>query len=394
MVNVPTTRANRRRAVTSALVAISLVTLLGMASLTVDLGMAYRARNEAQSSADAAAMAAAWRMMDQNRLRGGSYVDSVNSAARQQAVTLAQDNQIINKSPTLDTNGGNGSTGDIVLGRLVDPNNGNEAMAYANAAQFNAVHVFLHRDATRNGPISLYFAGIFGKHSADISASATAAFYDGVIGWHVTQTTGNAGILPFALRKSVWDQLMAGTFTTGDHYSYDENTKKVVSGGPDGINELNLYPGAGAGQLPPGNFGTVDIGAPGNSTSDIVRQITEGVNASDLAYFGGTLQLGADGTLMLNGDTGLSGGISSALESIIGLPRALPIFSEVSGPGNNSIFTIVGFVGVRILDVKLTGSMNSKKVIIQPAYVMDDSVVVSKNSGQSSFVYKPVQLVK
>ena len=58
------------------------------------------------------------------------------------------------------------------------------------------------------------------------------------------------------------------------------------------------------------------------------------------------------------------------------------------------MFTIVGFAGIRILDVKLTGSMSSKKVIIQPAFVVDDAAITGPGSGSSPFVYVPVHLVR
>ncbi len=383
---------HKRRGVSFAMVVVSLVMMLGMASMTVDIGMMYRARNEAQSSADAAAMAAAWRLMDQNRLRGSSYVTTVTNAARQAAVDYAARNPIINESPSLDSNTGNSSSGDVVMGRLDDPGDANESLDFGNPSRFNAVHVFLHRDDVRNGPIDLFFASVFGHQTADVSASATAAFYDGVVGWKVNATTGNAGLLPIALHVNAWNNLLAGTQTTGDSFSYDPTTGAVTSGN-DGILELNLYPGAGTGQLPPGNFGTVDIGSPNNSTADLTRQIRYGVSESDLAYFGGSLELGDDGIIMLNGDTGLSAAIKDDLTSIIGKPRAIPIFDNVSGNGNNAMYRVVGFVGIRILDVKLTGAMNGKKVIIQPAYLLDDAVVVGENTGQSAFVFKPVQLV-
>ena len=89
-----------------------------------------------------------------------------------------------------------------------------------------------------------------------------------------------------------------GTQTTGDSYSYNATTG-VVADGTDGILELNLYPGGGAGQLPPGNFGTVDIGSPNNSTADLTRQILYGISEDDLAYFGGTFELGVDGTIQI-----------------------------------------------------------------------------------------------
>jgi len=213
-----------------------------------------------------------------------------------------------------------------------------------------------------------------------------------VKGFRVTGSSGNAGILPFALQVDVWHGLLAGSNSTGDHYAYDPDTGSVSSGS-DNVPELNLYPGAGTGQLPPGNFGTVDIGSSNNSTADIARQILDGITEEDLSYLGGSLELGDDGTLPLNGDTGLSAGVKDELESIKGQPRTLPLFSVVNGPGNNAEFTIVGFAGVRIVNVKLTGSMNSKQVIIQPAMSVDRTAIAG-DGGTSWYVYQTPQLVR
>ena len=102
----------------------------------------------------------------------------------------------------------------------------------------------------------------------------------------------------------------------------------------------------------------------------------------------------ADGPVWLNGDTGISAGVKDELAAIIGLPRSIPIFDQVYGPGNNAMFRIVRFVGIRILDVKLTGSMSSKRVIIQPALVVDDAGVLGDAASASEFVYRPVRLVR
>ena len=75
--------------------------------------------------------------------------------------------------------------------------------------------------------------------------------------------------------------------------------------------------------MPPGNFGTVDIGNPNNNTADISRQIREGVNASDLAYHGGRLELGDAGTLELNGETGFNSAIKDDLATVIAKPNAI-----------------------------------------------------------------------
>ena len=190
----------------------------------------------------------------------------------------------------------------------------------------------------------------------------------------------NLQMLPYAMDKPTWDVAnptdengnpLPGTGT--DQWTWDEDDEvNPVKPGPDGIIEVNLFPqGTGA----PGNRGTVDIGNNNNSTCDIARQIVNGISPADLAYFdGGELKLDANGELPLNGDTGISAGVKDELASLIGWgsngkeqTRIIPIFSQVAGPGNNAVYTIVGFECVRIMDVKLTGNMSSKRVIIQKA---------------------------
>ena len=140
-----------------------------------------------------------------------------------------------------------------------------------------------------------------------------------------------------------------------------------VSNSDDGVPEVNIYPDANS-AMPSGNRGTVDIGSPNNSTADLKRQIQNGINASDLDWFpNGELRFNDNGILFLNGDTGISAGIETALKSIIGHVRAIPIFIEVSGPGNNAQFTITRFVGVRIMAVKLTGGPSQRYLRVQPA---------------------------
>ncbi|MCA9239483.1 MAG: hypothetical protein KDA37_04760, partial [Planctomycetales bacterium] len=172
---------------------------------------------------------------------------------------------------------------------------------------------------------------------------------------------------------------------------YWHEESKSVCPGSDGILEINLYPqGTGS----PGNRGTVDIGSSNNSTNDITRQILCGVNAEDLAHHGGSLQFNSCGKLYLNGDTGISAGVKDELAAIKGQLRIIPIFSSVNGPGNNAVYTIVKWYGIRIMDVKLTGPMNQKHVTIQAAPVMTPGVIPSTTSGTSGYVYSPVFLLQ
>ena len=81
------------------------------------------------------------------------------------------------------------------------------------------------------------------------------------------------------------------------------------------------------------------------------QQILNGVNKADLDYHGGELSLQPNGRLPLGGDTGISASIKDELSAIRGRPRIIPVYREVAGNGNNAIYTVVKFVGVRIVNV-------------------------------------------
>jgi Flp pilus assembly protein TadG len=386
---------HKRRGAVAVYVAASGVVLLGFAALAVDAGRLYLGKTELQVAADAAALAGANELLNEMRIYGAAEMPAIFQAARQQAGAVAGSNPVLGIGPLIDYNAANATGGDLVIGHLPHLYNTGESMSFVDPAEFNAVKVRVRRDESYNGSVALMFARVLGLQTADLVAEATAAFQYGIVGFRVTPDTGNASLMPLALRETVWEDLM-GTLA-GENSIYEDNwaydpVAEHVTPGQDGLPELNLYPGSGDGQLPPGNFGTVDIGGANNSAADIVRQLLEGVSAEDLSYHGGELSL-ANGPITLTGDTGLSAGIEDALEAAVGQARTIPLFSEVSGVGDNSIFTIVRFVGVRIMYVKLTGPMNRKCVMLQPALTVDDSGIPG-GGDTSTNVYHPVVLVR
>jgi uncharacterized membrane protein len=72
---------SKERGVTIALVAISMVVIIGMAALSIDVGTLYQAKSEAQRSADAAALTAA-RVISISGITG----DPSNSSGQWQAI--------------------------------------------------------------------------------------------------------------------------------------------------------------------------------------------------------------------------------------------------------------------------------------------------------------------
>ena len=295
------------------------------------------------------------------------------------------------KSPNVDQNTGNSPDGDLVFGHL-DVSQPSQPIDLVSLGRSNAVQVRVRRTADMNGEVPFFFARALGFHSVPNRAQATAVVASSFGGFRTPADGGNLPILPFELDVNTWNDLLDGGGNDQWQREWNDATKEwEVSKGGDGVNEVNLFPqGTGS----PGNRGTVDIGSSNNSTKDIGRQITDGVSADDLAHHGGKLEFDANGQLPLNGDTGISAGVKDELGSIIGQPRMIPIFESVSGPGNNATYTIVKFVGVTVLEVKLTGNMQSKRVTIQPAYVVTGGGMPSPGGSTSQFLYSRPFLVR
>jgi hypothetical protein len=296
---------------------------------------------------------------------------------------------VCSSGPNVDLNYANSETGDVLVGYIADPLDPSCQMTYNDMNNANAVRVKVRKASTQNGEVPYFFARVLGLTSASTEANATAALIKNIKGFKAPSSGDNLAILPFALDVETWNDMLAGNGS--DNWRWDPDTEQISSGS-DGIREINLYPqGTGS----PGNRGTIDIGGSNNSTADIARQITEGVNATDMSNFpDGEMKFDANGELLLNGDTGISAGVQDELGSVIGDPRIIPLFSNVAEPGNNAQYTIVQWVGVRVLDIKLTGSMSSKRVIIQPCRVFTRGGIPNPDEPTSQFVYSPVWLVR
>jgi hypothetical protein len=357
--------------------------LFSFMAFSIDVGYLSQARAEIRRTADAAAMAGCWELYEQ--MQAGNNSENAYPLVRATSATVAALNPVCRQSPDLDSSA---TTQDISIGYL-DSVRGS-SISDDPTKPFYAVRVNISKSSARNGEVPYFFGRIFGDTGVDMQSDATAVLARQISGFSIPPSgSGYLDILPFALDVDTWNDLLAEN--ANDNYSYDAATGEV-SAGADNILEVNLYPqGTGS----PGNRGTVDIGGANNSTNDIARQIVHGISAQDLIDLGKPLMLDADGSMTLNGDTGISAGVKDELASIIGQKRIIPIFSSVTGNGNNAMYTIVKWAGVRIMDVKLTGKMSGKKLIVQPApAIAPYGVIATSGSSWSDFVLSSVILAR
>ena len=353
--------------------------MLAVLALTVDVGYLQMVDAELQRTADSSALSGAWELYRQKELFKTS-TDSAIGQAKDTSSLYARWNEVGTVTPQL-------TSDDLQVGYLANPTDGKAALDTSDPRRFNAVRIRVRRCQEVNGMVPLFFARALGYDNQALANQATAMYLNNFKGFRTPSNGANLQILPFALDEQSWDAMLDGS--GNDAWRWDEDCQKVVAGA-DGFREINLYP-QGTGSA--GNRGTVDIGLPNNSTSAISRQITDGVSPQDLDDLGKPLELDETGKLSLNGDTGMSVGVKEELEAIKGQPRIVPIFTEVAHPGNNAEYTIVQFAGVRIMDVKLTGSMSSKRVLIQPATIQIKGGVPATTAQQSQYIYSPVWLV-
>lgn len=368
----------RRKGSTLVLGLFLVAGLLVVTAVGIDYAHINTSRTESKRTADAAAMSACWELFD--GVVAQRSADSSQTAIASVAVDIAEKNLISSRPAHMHAHS------DVELGfyDLSQPGQ----LDTSDTANFNAVRVHLRQTEARQAAVPLFFGAVTGKFNQSLEVHSTAAMFRGITGFSVPGSGDeNLEILPFALDLGTWQSVVAKQ--TVDNVAFVNG--QVVSGS-DGYFECSLYPqGTGS----PGNRGTVDIGGANNSTTDIVRQIRHGISAEDMAEFGRTLEFDATGELELTGDTGLSAGFKGALADIIGQPRIIPIFTRVIGTGDNAMYTIVRFEGIRILSVRLTGPMRRKHLTIQPCPMVGRLAKYKEtNVTKSDFLYTPVMLVE
>lgn len=362
----PESASPSRRGSVFVLFAILMIVVFAFTAYAVDVGSVALTKHQLQNAADAAAHAATLEL----RRGFGLGAELTQTEAEASARAMAVDMINRHKSGDLQSTPAD-LYRDVRFGRRYWDETTNAWVEDWGVGPFNMAEVTVRRIREDGSQLPLAFAAVLGHDDVEVMAQSTKALYP-VGGFSIPDSPSGASsarcdLLPFTCDLSTWTALLNGDDTNpyiDDEYAWDP-VSETVSLGTDGTLDINMYPDLLT-NLPPGNRGMVDLGAPNNSTMDVKRQIVEGLNEYDFSFFPNNTITLEYGPIYLNGDTGISAGMKAELESIIGELRAIPIFIEVSGNGNNAMYTIVKFVGIRIMDVKLTGGPNNRYFRVQP----------------------------
>ncbi len=388
-----------RRGGTMAILLMALVPLMAMIAFAVDLNYIWRAEVQLQTAADSAAQAGATRLMRfAVKASQGGLTDVDRSAIRAEAQqTVAARAIALGQMHRVGDDDLDVLAADVELGFVADP----AAAPGTSAGQFqtgstapfpNSVRVTVRRDASvPKGPLKLFFGPVGGTPTASRTATAVATLR----GQNVSGFKGSGcRLLPLAMSLQTFQEL-SGTVAAPIGALTDTRTATTridggavppanVTLGPDGINEAPIYPDRTA----PGNYGLVSLNNTGEtSTGPFSNWIRNGPSAADLDSFGsGGLQLPASAY----GGPGMKSTLLDDIATQIGQPRVAAIVGPPSASGSNTLYPILGFTGVVVVQVNSVSS----SIIVQLNPLTDPTARLSGGPDvrPGGFIYRGISL--
>jgi len=245
-------KSARRRGVSVVLVVVTLVVIVGFASLSVDVGAMYNARNDLQRAADSAALAAAARLSE---FESGDPV----ALARAEASAITEKNQVLGRPMSLEP------ITDVTFLRAHYDYPANAYTFTPTEALPDAVRVRVRMtESSPNGPLALFFARVFGRNSTDVSASATACMVPRDLAITVDLSashTDDSELRHYKTTKinlyDVWNELPGGADGAGSVWAPAELPA-----------DLSQAAGPGWGFMKKMGYGTMNIDSAYNPVAD------------------------------------------------------------------------------------------------------------------------------
>ncbi|MGI9518713.1 MAG: pilus assembly protein TadG-related protein, partial [Pirellulaceae bacterium] len=428
------------------LTGLLMMILLGMVALAVDIGWILVARTQLQSASDSGSLAGGTELLPGLGASAYRTPAQVQANAELQAVQYVAQHRAGEAAAAYIT-----PARDVTMGKgYLNTTTGAWKFEWG-ATPYNAVGVTTRRSSTGttagDGPLPLIFGPVLGQSFSDVTVVSAAVILP-ASGIRIPPGSGlNSGLSPFAYDLETWKKYWRARKYYGDNgmtpedlqinndghlimdsQDLDESgamkplfyelvpqgnsgnmlTRRMFddkyavvdpqAGGPDnvvagqdGVLEMNIYPIASES----GNFGTVDIGGLDNSTAELSRQILTGISEEDMVNFQeNKFAPQPEAPVVLQGDTGISSGLSLAIEQVLGDCKGIVLYTTVQNPGNNAEYTIVAIVGVRFLDVNFRGSQ--KTLVIQPCNFKDPAAVpdYEEEIGEETTFFTPLILAR
>jgi len=367
------TSKNRRGAMVP-LFAILLIPLVGMMAFSIDVGYMVVVQTELQNAADAAALAGAEKLQDlfvQYYLPQQTQQQDIYTTATTDTGVWASPVYTAKQFASYNTAGNvNIELRDVDITFSYITGSASQPSSYPTVFP-NTITVVARRDRKMNGPLDLFFGGIFGRSTVNMTASASATIYAGDVSSLQVIPGVEAHILPVALDVNYWKNF----------YQTGQSPDGTVVAGPNGAPQLHIYPYPGNA---PGSFGLIDVGHPANNTPAFRKWIDNGETPNDIKYLLNSNLLPVSPT---NGQwwkcgPGMTSTLTANFQSVMGQANLIPLFQPVSqnpyqaaqNTGSSATYDIICFVGVTVTQATASGS--NMDISVQPMAVVDPTAVI------------------
>ncbi len=359
-------RTPRRGSLLPALAAAVLAVGCCLA-LVLDRLWLAAAHGELQTAAEAAALAAAGRLAEDERINLDIEPQGLTDAAHFAALDAAFQNTVAGLPVVLNATPGT----DVQFGQHVANSENGEVLFLQTEYLPTTVRVQAARTRRLGNPVARLFAGLTGEAAGNVSAAAEASLTNLIVG--VRPFAGApAPMLPLAIferdpedeRKDTWvNQIEGGA--GGDDWLYDYDSRQVRPGS-DGLPEMKLHPIPSGGQPEEANRHMVDVGNQ-LDPARLAQQIEAGLTTIDLADFGGAFRL--DGKPQpLESSAALDEQPLDALHHMIGQKRIALLYERYQPGGSHTgRVTPTRLVAVRIMAIE--PSDDGPCLIVQPTVV-------------------------
>lgn len=386
-------RPARRGSLIPAIASVILVIGCCLA-LVLDRLWLDAARSELRNAAEAAALAAAGRLADDERINPAIAPAVLANAARQAASETAAGNLVAGTPLALDPS----AAGPVQLGRLVLHAESGEWRFLQTDYLPTSVQIAAARTRELGNPVARLFGSLTGHEAGDAASNVGASLSNQVIGLRPF-TGGPAPLLPIAIlevdptgeRKDTWvNQIESGA--GGDRYRFDRATNRVVEE-PDGLPEITLHAMPTGGKPDEANLQLIDLGS-GLIEDQLVRQMQTGLLETDLAPWGGELLLDRPGQ-RLESSARIFEPTEAELLKLIGQKRLFLLYDTYqAGQADLGTLRPTRLVAGRIMSID-RGEGGIPLVVVQPTVLATRTALLADGFASSGddtagnpYVYK------
>lgn len=380
-----------RRGMTTIGALFSVTVAAGLLGLALEFALLEHVRGQLQAGANAAALAGAMELIDEDVLYPGRLATpgpqaATDDVAAAQSVALEYARANIAGGVRMFTPLPTQEPPPFVAGWIAEPLDlGSPLLPWRQGGAANALQVHAERSHRWGNPLPLWIGPLLGVAEGEVLAIATACVDQRVHGFRPVQE-GVIPVVPLAAlgwgAADAWTMQAAAPAQAGvnDRFVVNYATGQVVAGA-DGIPELVLCtPKVSGGQeVLPGNLGCLRLRA-SERPEDFARQVQDGLGPADLRELGGQLAIPPGGSLMVPRGEEFEVLLSDLAVKVRGVRRAWPLYrARHSDNSGGELFELAGFAAGCVVDAYIEDGRWC--LIVQPAVLVSRTALVHPAAG-------------